>query len=259
MIELISERKPFLPLGFLIALFVLVALLGVGSYLLTQYNGMQVNTISVAGDISARQRNEIFGYLSNRTFQNQSIDSLKLELQAISWIKHVSVERKWPDGIAIFVEEQRPIALWNDDAFINDQGEIFFSLYGPDKQLAQLYGPVGSQRQVMQQYQQLNNALLKSGQSIDVLTLDERRSWVLKNNSGIEVLLGRDELTERIQRLLIVAEHISLADRFDPIRSIDTRYSNGVAVSWMQASAGTGGIEGIKLAKTSKSQREFKL
>ena len=219
---------------------------------------LDVNYVSVGGSINEGQRRDVFRRLASMQLINPSIASLKQEIEAISWVSRVAVERKWPDSVFISVVPQKAIALWNDDAFINDAGEVFFSSfelssYQRGLHLAQLYGPPGSERRVMQQYQQLNNALLKTGSFIEVLTLDERGAWSFTNDAGIEVMLGKEELMERIQRLLIVSANIDLTKRQHQIQKIDTRYSNGVAVSWKQT------MDGIDLAKTFKSQRELKL
>ncbi|HIG40206.1 MAG: cell division protein FtsQ/DivIB [bacterium] len=219
---------------------------------------LDVNYVSVGGSINDGQRRDVYRQLASTQLVNPSIAGLRQEVETISWVSRAVVERKWPDSVFISVVPQKAIALWNDDAFINDAGQVFFSgfelsSYQRGRHLAQLYGPPGSERKVMQQYQQLNNALLKTGSFIEVLTLDERGAWSFTNDTGIEVMLGKEELMERIQRLLIVSENIDLTERQHQIRKIDTRYSNGVAVSWKKS------MEGIDLAKTFKSQRELKL
>jgi cell division protein FtsQ len=240
---------------------VAVAVLGLGLALYALDDmAYETRYISVTGNISAQQRSEIFVWLSDFAAENADIENIKKELEAKSWVAHAAVERHWPDGLVISIEPEIAIALWNDDAFINDRGKVFSSEYvsaynlskrvGP---LTQLYGPAGREMEVMQQYQRLNNALLKEGRSIDILRLNSRGGWVFVNDMGIEVLLGKDELMERIQRLLKVAGHVDLNGKLDEVRSIDARYSNGVAVSWKNT------VEGMEIAKTFNSQREQKL
>jgi cell division septal protein FtsQ len=65
-------------------------------------------------------------------------------------------------------------------------------------------------------------------------------------------LLGKSALMERVQRLLTVTEYIEQSGKLDQIEQIDTRYGNGVAVSWKNQS-------GTNLATNYNSQRDAKL
>jgi len=237
-----------------------------GVCLLALMNGSpEVKFVTVNGDINQQQRNEVLEKLTSMLPSGPSIDELKMQLEEISWISTVTVKRQWPDSLIFSVIAQTAIALWNDDAFINQHGEVFSSEYqlvktNRNHELAQLYGPVGSEKEVMQQFQQLNNVLFKVGQSIDVIQLDERGAWVFKSNAGIEVLLGKDELMERIHRLLLVSEYVEKQQKLGHVQTIDTRYSNGVAIRWKAVTDAIGmPRDGMEIANTFNSSGEHKL
>jgi len=105
----------------------------------------------------------------------------------------------------------------------------------------------------MQQYQQLSRALARSGQTIATLALDERGGWQFTTGQGIRVMLGKDDIMERIQRFLLVVDSAGLSSRMEDIDQIDTRYSNGMAVSWKSAT------KGLDIARTDNSKRELGL
>lgn len=217
----------------------------------------EIKKVSVSGDITINQRNAVFRLLGDFDVSARSIESLQLDLAAESWIHAVSVERRWPDTLLITVAPEHPIALWNDDAYLNDDGEVFTSPFVNQARLPQLYGPVGKEKEVMAQYQQLNTTLFRVEQSIEMLTLGPRGNWRFQSDSGIDVLLGKAALMERVQRLLHVTEFIEKQDRLNQVAQIDTRYSNGVAVAWKDQ----GGMENIGpvVATNYNSQREAKL
>ena len=96
----------------------------------------------------------------------------------------------------------------------------------------------------MEQYQQLAKALGRLGRSIGMLKLDERGAWEFRTASGIHVMLGKDDIMDRFQRFLLVLGSKQLAPRVNDVKQIDTRYSNGVAVSWKEVPTG------LKVAKT---------
>ena len=191
--------------------FALVSLMAMGATVSVAMNAgaiTEVKQVSVTGDITVNQRNAVFRLLGNYELLETPIDTLQQQLAKESWIRLATVERRWPDTLLISVTPEQPIALWNDDAYLNDQGEVFASPFVNHTRLPQLYGPVGKEADVMAQYQQLNNALFRFGQSIEMLTLGERNNWRFQSDSGIDVLLGKAALMERVQRLLRVTQYI---------------------------------------------------
>jgi cell division protein FtsQ len=213
----------------------------------------EMTRVSIVGDLSDDQRQNVYKRLVGAMDGGQRISKIKQMLEATDWIHHVEVSRRWPDKLLISIVNETPIAYWNDDAFISRDGKAFFSRYQHGGDLAQLYGPVGEELLVMQQYQQLNNALLKSGQEIEVLSLDDRGAWQFTNAAGVKVLLGKEHITERIQRYLQVIDDGGLESRMDNVMRIDTRYANGVSVSWKLPEKELG------IAKNYRSQRELSL
>ena len=75
-------------------------------------------------------------------------------------------------------------------------------------------------------------ALQKTGLAIQRLTLEDRGEWVLQLKNQIVVKLGKEDIFERMQRFIKVYEAVGLDDKVGAIAEIDTRYPNGVAVSW---------------------------
>ena len=238
----------------LVAIIFLIPSLLLAAYVINfKLQHFDINFVSVSGDLSTNQRREIYARLASQTLKGVTINELRDQLERKLWVSKVSVKRQWPDSIQVGVVPEVAIALWNDDALINDRGEIFKSDYVKFDQLAQLYGPVGSEKEVMQKFQQLNAVLLKMNRSIDLIRLDVRGSWMFKNDIGVVVLLGKDQLMERMQRLIAIAAYLNKNNQLDEIAMIDTRYSNGAAVSWKQ------NLDSLKLAESFKRQREQRL
>jgi cell division protein FtsQ len=235
-----------------IAIGVLIVLV-VGFFVNISEQEFAMTRVSIVGDLSDDQRQDIYNRLVGDAGSSQRIGKIKQLLEASGWVRHVEVSRRWPDKLIISIVDETPIAYWNDDAFVSREGKVFISRYQNGGDLAQLYGPVGKEQLVMQQYQQLNNALLKSGQEIEILSLDDRGSWQFTNAVGVKVLLGKEDITERIQRYLQVLDDGGLERRMDNVMSIDTRYANGIAVRWKLPE------KELDIAKNYKSQRDFSL
>lgn len=215
----------------ILGVVMLAALAGVVVHAGREYT-FDLQYVALSGELTPAQRKEIFGALVEHRREIDTIDDVKTYLDVIDWVHHVEVARQWPDRIVVSVFEQAPIAYWNDNAYINDEGDVFLSPYVLGGDLAQLYGPATSEHEVMEQYQQLNRALARAGLAIDTLSLDERGSWEFTTTQGVRVQLGKDDIMERIQRFLLVFERVRREPNMPPIDRIDTRYSNGLAVSW---------------------------
>lgn len=233
----------------------LIAVMASGAFISVALNAgsvTELKRLSIAGDISVSQRSAVFRLLGGDQLIHTPIADLQDRLESESWIHTATVERSWPDAIVITVMPEQPIALWNDDAYLNDEGNVFASPFVNRARLPQLYGPAGKEGVVMAQYQQLNNTLFKVDQHIEMLTLDPRFNWRFQSDTGIEVLLGKSALMARVQRLLRVTEYIEQSGKLDQIEQIDTRYGNGVAVEWKDK-------DSINLVTNYNSQREAKL
>ena len=94
-----------------------------------------------------------------------------------------------------------------------------------------LSGPQGSQLELMQRYQQISELLYSSGLRLTALELSARGSWQLMINEEYQVVVGRDQVMERLQRFLDFY-NAEPAMRSALIESVDLRYDNGVAVEF---------------------------
>ena len=251
--EPLSARMPKPNFGFLKHLFwpVMLVVLGFGAYEAAQrllpYADRPITKINVQGDLSyisqqaVQQR--IAPYVA-ASFFTIDLTSMRTELEQMPWIAHAEVRRVWPDQVVIRLEEQLPVARWGDGALLNNQGQAFAPRELANyEHLPQLFGPQRAQQQVMQQYQVLSQMLRPLGFSIARLELRERGSWFLTTGAGsagpgIELLLGRDHLVEKMRRFIAIYEK-TLKEQITNIARIDLRYSNGLAVGWREQAATT--------------------
>lgn len=246
--EPISLRLPKPNLGLLkrITWPLLLLLLGFAAYELAQrllpYADRPIVRISVEGDLSyvsqqaVQQRIEPFATAS---FFGVDLPAMRHELEQMPWIASAQVRRVWPDQLLVRLEEHLPIARWGDEALLNNQGKAFAPKEQANYQhLPQLYGPKRAQQKVMQQYQVLSQMLRPLGFSVVRLELRERGSWFLSTGQGIELLLGRDHLVEKMRRFSAIYDK-ALKVQQTNIARIDLRYANGLAVTWREPLAPT--------------------
>ena len=239
--EPLTQRLPKPSFSFLRKLMwpVMLAVLGFGAYEAAQrllpYADRPIAKVNVQGDLSyisqqaVQQR--IAPYIA-ASFFSIDLAGMRRELEQMPWIAHAEVRRVWPDQVMVRLEEQLPIARWGDEALLNNQGQAFAPReLAHYEQLPQLWGPQRAQEQVMQQYQMLSQMLRPLGFSIVRLELRERGSWFLSTGQGVELLLGRDHLVEKMRRFISIYEK-TLKDQIANIERVDLRYPNGLAVAW---------------------------
>lgn len=222
----------------------LLLVLGFGTYELAQrllpYADRPIARVSVQGELSyiSQQvvQERIAPYVS-ASFFTVDLAGMRAELEQMPWIAHAEVRRVWPDQVSIRLDEQLPVARWGNEALLNNQGQAFAPRELANyENLPLLSGPKRAQQQVMQQYQVLSQMLRPMGFSIARLELREHGSWFLTTGQGVELLLGRDHLVEKIRRLNSIYDKV-LKEQITNIARIDLRYANGLAVAWREPQA----------------------
>lgn len=161
-----------------------------------------------------------------------SLSQIRHQLEQHPWIDQVSVSRQWPNGLVITVAEEVPIARWGDSGFLNNRGEMLE--IGDNSSLAHLpllVGSENSERSLMTAYREVAQLLLPSGLKIAALKRDERGAWWLNLDNGLDVVIGRDQVMEKMRRFIVVWELV-LKAQIERIVRVDIRYDNGIAVQW---------------------------
>ncbi|WP_184681097.1 cell division protein FtsQ/DivIB [Pseudomonas fluvialis] len=225
---------------------VLLLVLGVAAYEGAQralpYVDRPISKVSVDGELSYISQQAVQQRIApyiQASFLQINLSGMRQELEQMPWIAHAEVRRVWPDQIMIRLEEQLPVARWGDEALLNNAGHAFAPRESANYQhLPRLAGPQRAQRQVMQQYQVLSQMLRPLGFSIIALEMRERGSWYLRTAQGIDLLLGRDHIVDKMRRFAAIYEKALKAQQPN-IARIDLRYPNGLAVAWREPVAPT--------------------
>ena len=165
-------------------------------------------------------------------FLGADLHSIREPIEALPWVYRVVVRRRWPDSLEIRVTEQRAIARWGEDAYLNHAGEVFHpGIPGPMEELPLLAGPDRSQVEVMQYYKLVQDYLQTLGLQVEQLSMDRRGGLSVQLTGGSRLVFGRGETRAKLRRFAQVYEQ-HLAPRAEFLSSVDLRYSHGVAVAW---------------------------
>ena len=165
-------------------------------------------------------------------FLSMNLNQLRQELQSHPWIHQVSVRREWPSTLKVEVIEEVPIARWGKKGFLNRLGD---QLSLPENSnlnsLPVLEAHFGSSQDMIAQYLLLAELLAPTDLRLTELQRDAVGAWQIETASGVRIVLGRDQIIEKIRRLIVVWAS-GLDVQLNNIATIDLRYPNGLAVSW---------------------------
>jgi cell division protein FtsQ len=150
----------------------------------------------------------------------------------LPWVADARLQRVWPNKVNVSLQEQVPVARWNTDRLVNSRGEVFSKAYGVNlDELPVFAGPEYKADVVLEQYEQLQQVLMRSELHIIQLSVDERNSWSMTTNNNVVMRLGRRDIESRLERFLAVMKSDQKTD-WSQIASVDLRHSNGFAVCW---------------------------
>jgi len=168
----------------------------------------------------------------NQTLLQVDIEQLQQQVKEQPWVSSATVVRDWPGTLQVEIEEEVPVARWGERGLLNHQGDIFWpELKEQYRTLPRLSGPAPDTERVMSQFHDLNQMFRSAGLNVVGLDFEARGAWTLELNNDIKVVIGRENINERLQRFLEVYR-LKLAEKADEIQQVDVRYTHGVAVKW---------------------------
>jgi len=196
-----------------------------------------VTSIVISGEMPYTQKEDIeqaIDAINLSNFFNVDVNEVQNMVANLPWVYSVSVRKKWPNKLKIYVVDQTPIAYWNGDFLLNGQGIAFqANMSRVNHFLPAFYGPEGSEYVALENYRNLNNLLNYRELSIDELVLTERFSWQLTLDDGVKLNLGREDRVKRIQRFMDAYQTIKNNNKTNQqVDYVDLRYDTGLAVGW---------------------------
>lgn len=222
------------------AVLLLVGMVATGWYL-AQPQTLPIKRVNIEGEFVQLSRGELQQLVTSELhggFFSMDVAALRDAVTANPWVRDVSVQRVWPDTLQVSVREQTAMARWRDSGLVNSQGHYF----QPDMSTAPanlpiLQGPAETQAQLTRRLQQLQEAISSLDMRVSTLSLSERRAWSFTTDSGLEVVLGREDFDKRLERFAELVP-ANLGDRLGQASYIDMRYTNGFAVRFQAENSG---------------------
>lgn len=177
------------------------------------------------------------------------LDEAREVFETVPWVRRASIRRIWPDTLRVHIEEEQPLALWNENQMINTWGEAFTANLGElddDMELPHFSGPEGTEGLVVQRYAELARWFAPLGLQVRELELSPRYAWKATMSDGLILDLGRDPgadapdphggpgalpFAARIQRFVQAWPTVLSRLEGRSVMQADLRYLNGFALA----------------------------
>lgn len=245
----IQTKKPFVAFASVkkIMKYGVISLLILGAAGASAYYGNQafkqflskpIATVAIEGDFFYMSKDEVAHTINEHmqgSFIKESLNDMQQQIKADPWIDNVVLRRHWPDQLHVSIVEQRPIARWGDNGFVNYRGELV-KVNNSDiiEGLPVLRGDEKNTLTIMRQYQDLSQVI--SPYSINIIELAESPLgvWSMRLDNQWELVAGRTDVVKKVQRLMQVLSENKIPSP-DNISRIDLRYESGLAIKWNES------------------------
>lgn len=163
------------------------------------------------------------------------LSNIKAAIETLEWVYSADVRREWPDTLSVHIVEQRPVARWGEEQWLNSHGDVIdIEKVDIAKDVVQLLGAEKDSVAILQQVKKWQPALQQKGLLLKSAKLSNSQAWTLTlNPSGqgkeFELKLGSQSLDARFARFLYMYESQFAGDAQQLLR-VDARYPNGLAV-----------------------------
>lgn len=167
-----------------------------------------------------------------RNFFELDVNELQARLNALPWVASVSVRKKWPNKIKIYLTEQDVAARWNGNRFVNTKGKVFSAPDRVKTPLLLLSGPDDQAARVLKESRQYESQLAAKGYKLLGVNLTPRHAWELTLDGNIKLFLGRNDIALRLQRFI---DAFPVIEPRAQVAYVDLRYDTGMAVGWKKS------------------------
>lgn len=216
-------------IGYLFAPLLILAIL-VAGYMYAQK--LLIRSVKVQGDFSIWAEDDVIQQVDwtvGEKFFSINLDQVYLSLVSMPLINDVKINKKWPGDIEIKVIENIPMALWNSEKIIDNQGALSDI---PDHYNVSNLTLINSEYEDLDKaiklFTRVQRQIKNSSIQINEITISNLGSMSMVLNNQWQVNLGNRDLEQRIYRLKELLERLPKEN----IAHIDLRYGKGAAIRW---------------------------
>ncbi|WP_406042758.1 cell division protein FtsQ/DivIB [Succinimonas sp.] len=222
---------------------------------MTDVDAIQVKQLKVEGGLRYLSEKKVADYFlsnyDNLNLLTMDLSKVRRYLLKMPWARTVTVKKRLPDILYVYLTEYRPAAYFNNGILTGDWKVIYPDLSDFREPLAHLYGRENQAEKIFNRYLAFRDFLKeRSNAVVESVELTPDFMWEIRLQSGLILYLGRDLDTfasgreERedsdssdalLTRLRTFAElNNRIPELMDKAEYVDLRYETGAAVKWRQ-------------------------
>ena len=164
-------------------------------------------------------------------FWGQDVESIQAQIEAFPWVKSSIVRKIWPNRLSIWITEYQPVAFWNQNQFVTQDGVVFQLPIERLKEntLPYLGGPDYQSLKVLEVWNQIYADFKSKNLIAKGMNIDERGAWQVTLDNDIVLKLGRGEWKSKLERFVTIYPQVDVPEN-KKIDYVDLRYAAGAAV-----------------------------
>lgn len=177
----------------------------------------------------------VLGTQADANFLRADLQTYVDKISQIAWVEQVDVRRDWQKGVVINVTPRKAVAKFGSERLVDVHGIVFKPA---DQNILEIHDWIQLQGEekdtlaMMQQVKQVNDWYLPLDLKLKEVIVTTRMTWLFRFDNGLRVLVDNDNTSEKLYRLSIMLQN-QLNSKLTKIQSIDLRYKNGMAVTWI--------------------------
>lgn len=164
-------------------------------------------------------------------FWGQGVEPIQAQIEALPWVKSSIVRKIWPNRLSIWITEYQPVAFWNQNQFVTEDGVVFQLPIERLKEntLPYLGGPDYQSLKVLEAWNQIYADFKSKNLIAKGMNIDERGAWQVTLDNDIVLKLGRGEWKSKLERFVTIYPQVDVPEN-KKIDYVDLRYAAGAAV-----------------------------
>ena len=167
-------------------------------------------------------------YISKEIYQID-LRRLKNEIEEDLWIRNAQIILNPPDKIIVKISEFKPLFLWNNTSYVDEEGFFIESGKHPIKNILEISSNQDDKVFMYSLY--LNLKIILSTIDINIIKLSKDREMITILTSKYRFFVRHSDYESKMKEFLSVYEQFLLTQKSGKIRkNIDLRYPTGFAV-----------------------------
>lgn len=190
----------------------------------------QYELVSEIQHVKPVEIDAVMQHYLGRSFWEVELETIQSELTRLDWVSSALVKRSWPAQLYVSIQEQKPVARWEQAGLVNQAGVVFYpnDLAGFDN-LVVLEGQLADSAKILVRLSTFQRALKSIEFTISALSLELDGIWKVSLLDGSKIILNMTDDDVKLEQFVRAYPKLSMALRKSP-QVYDLRYSNGFIV-----------------------------